>query len=69
MEFSLSFPRPTVIPLTVKSELNVLAPATVCAVVKSTKFCDAEPVPPLATGNVPVTLDVKLVGANVDAIP
>ena len=38
---------------------NVLAPAIVCAVVKSTKFCVAEPVPPLAIGKIPVTPVVK----------
>ena len=47
---------PSVNPFTVKSLLNVFAPATVCVVVKSTKFCVAEPVPPLATVTMPVTV-------------
>lgn len=36
--------------LKIGAVLNVLAPATVCVVVRSTKFCEVEPVPPLATG-------------------
>lgn len=41
---------------TAKSPENVFAPATVWAVVKSTKFCVADPVPPLATDKVPENL-------------
>ena len=36
--------------------VKVLLPATVWAVVKSAKFCVAEPVPPLAMATIPVTL-------------
>jgi hypothetical protein len=40
---------------------NVLAPAIVCAVVKSTKFCVVDPVPPALTGKVPEVIAVVLV--------
>lgn len=61
-------------PLTAVFPLNVLAPATVCAVVKSTKFCEDDPVPPLAIGKIPVTPDVKgnpvaLVNTAADGVP
>ena len=36
--------------------LKVLAPPMVCAVLKSTKFCVADPVPPLAIPNTPVAI-------------
>ena len=47
------------VPLTEVFPEKVLFPATVWAVVKSTKFWVAEPVPPFATGKVPVTPVVK----------
>src|SRR5947209_8097600 len=34
--------------------LKVFAPATVCAVVRSTQHCAVQPVPPLATDSVPL---------------
>jgi hypothetical protein len=40
---------------------NVLAPAMVCDVVKSTKFCVVEPVPPAVIGKVPEVIAVVLV--------
>ena len=36
--------------------LKVFAPATVCAVVISTKFCVDDPVPPFGMATIPVTL-------------
>jgi hypothetical protein len=50
-------------------ELNVFIPATVCAVVKSTKFLVAEPVPPFATGTTPEIVFAELAGAAHVALP
>lgn len=41
------------------SEENDFIPATVCAVVRSTKFCVELPVPQLAIGSIPVTAVVR----------
>lgn len=50
---------PEIEPLMV--EENVLAPATVWAVDKSTKFCVVDPVPPALIGSVPEVIAVVLV--------
>jgi hypothetical protein len=42
-------------------EENVLVPAMVWAVVKSTKFCVVDPVPPAEIGKVPEVIAVVLV--------
>ena len=55
-------PTPSVPPKEVFPE-KVLFPAAVWVVVKSAKFWVAEPVPPLATGSVPVTPEVKMMAA------
>ena len=43
------------------TSVNVLTPAIVCAVVKSTKFCVLLPVPPFDTGKIPVIFDAETV--------
>ena len=56
-------------PPTIKLFVNVLSPAISCAVVKSTKFFVADPVPPFAIPKMPVTPDVKGKPVKLVAIP
>ena len=49
--------------------LQVFAPATVCAFVKSTQLFEVDPVPPLAIGRIPVTSVVRSTGPKVIACP
>ena len=49
---------PLIVLLNVALPVNVLFPATDWVVVRSTKFCVLEPVPPFATGTTPLRLIV-----------
>src|SRR5947209_16465216 len=50
----------------VSTDVNVLAPPTDWAVVRSTQHCEVHPVPPLATDRVP---EAKLPLASADTAP